>query len=176
MSVTRLESFGSRSCTSSAAGAEVSLRQAKAQVHGRLAADEGRWLGSAFGQSESSLSTKRSRLGLRRPWNAMRQSKALGLVTFCVGLVLSCGAPKALEFVNSRAGLAGTDFINWGVLGAPSSFPSQPLTMSTNLGTSFTATMPLAPLTPFRRFDQTVPCPGLACPWQGNFQTGDRLL
>jgi hypothetical protein len=74
--------------------------------------------------------------------------------------------------VTSRASLIGTDFIDWGNLGAAGTTHPHPLSINTNSGTSVNVSMTYT--NRFRRRDQ-VPL-GSSTPWQGNFSIGDRLL
>ncbi len=69
--------------------------------------------------------------------------------------------------VTSRAGLAATDFIDWGVLGPSFTVVANPFSVSSNGGsTSATLSMPTGS---FERRDQ-------GNGWNGNFAPGDHVL
>lgn len=84
----------------------------------------------------------------------------------CVLGFLSFEARADVVFVSSRAALAGTDHVDWGVLGPQNTTVSNPFNISSVDGLDMTVSMPSGS---FQRLDQ-------GSSWGGNFAPGDRLL
>jgi hypothetical protein len=90
-------------------------------------------------------------------------------VLFAIVFVLGmAGAAGAQTLVTSRAGLGGTDYIDWGVLGPSSTTVVQPFTILSNGGLSVEVSKTIS-ATNFERRDQ-------GTGWFGNFAPGDHLL
>lgn len=85
-------------------------------------------------------------------------------------VALVCAAAGSAQagtvFVSSRAGLGGTDFIDWGQFGPNGTTVGNPISGTTDDGFAFTASSTAGPL---RRFD--APLGGA-----GNYVLGDELL
>jgi hypothetical protein len=98
----------------------------------------------------------------------MRLKHLLAAVAAC-GLVLALSGPAqaSLTEVTSRAALGGTDFVDWGQLGASFTPVPSGSTVTSNLGRTLTITDDLGG--PMQRRDQ-------GNGWNGNFAPGDHLL
>jgi hypothetical protein len=91
------------------------------------------------------------------------------LVLFTIVFVLGvAGAAAAQTLVTSRAGLGGTDYIDWGVFGPNGTTVPQPFSILSNGGLSVEVSKTIS-VTNFDRLDQ-------GSGWSGNFANGDRLL
>lgn len=88
----------------------------------------------------------------------------LFIIVFALGM---SGTVDATTLVTSRAGLGGTDYIDWGVLGPSFTNVSQPFSITSNGGVSVGVSQTVSG--PFQRRDQNNG-------WAGNFAPGDHLL
>jgi len=90
-----------------------------------------------------------------------------GLLAAACTSLLATALPASAALVTSRAGLAGTDFIDWGQLGGSFTTVVDPVTVTTNLGLTAMVSMPGG--ANMERRDQNNG-------WGGNFAGGDKLL
>jgi len=94
--------------------------------------------------------------------------KRFVLFLAALALVLSGVAQaEASTLVTTRAGLGGTDFIDWGQLGPTFTNVASPATVTSNLGVTVTVSQDNN--NSFQRRDQ-------GNGWGGNFTNGDKLL
>ncbi len=102
----------------------------------------------------------------------MRRTATLSfiLIIVCCSFVLFPTIADALSLVTTRAGLAGDDFFDWGVLGTPVISVADPFDILSNSG-GVTATVD----NPTGAFELRAQIPG-GVGWNGNFASGDSVL
>lgn len=94
----------------------------------------------------------------------VRHSIICSSLALILSLVAAASSQAAL--VTTRAGLGGTDFIDWGQFGSSLTVVTDPVNGTTNLGLDFSLNNPNGDL---ERRDQ-------GSGWSGNFAPGDELI